>query len=385
MPPKKKFSTKSSRPLPEIAAKYTSEASLNTENAESPSALSHNMAFTSAPFQSMASSYMSTVVNPLVPLSHPDKTQEPHHPSANFDLLPRAELNTVIPADPPRPASQQKKAPPKRKPPASRKVAAPTAEKRITRAKRSKPFLPAMSFQASPLTRTHPMASSTGVRRYVSQGEASITEQEGASPKDINMATFPNSRMIHQPQAERASSAPSFLRPLTFPDVPTTLATLADHGGDHHQELAITNQAHLPKNPTPWFLRDAAPALALPAPQTSLFSTNPLSPLNRSLLHDLPQKVTCMYPVPSGLEASATQPADDIDNFERSIVTYRRLGLKFDEIAAKFHRGGFAADVVTATAVEQSWRDSEDKDFCPWYGDDVLKLNVFEMDDPSYL
>lgn len=92
-----------------------------------------------------------------------------------------------------------------------------------------------------------------------------------------------------------------------------------------------------------------------------------------------------MYPVPSGLEASTTRPADDIDNFERSIVTYRRLGLKFDEIAAKFHWGGFAADVVTATAVEQSWRDSDDKDFCPWYGDDALKLNVFEMDDPSYL
>lgn len=333
----------------------------------------------------MASSYMSTVVNPIVPLSHPDKTQEPHHPSANFDLLPRAEQNTVIPADPLRPASQQKKAPAKRKPPASRKVAAPTAEKRITRAKRSKPILTAMSFQASPLTRTHPMASSTDVRRYVSQGEASITEQEGASPKDINMPTFPNSRMIHQPQAERASSAPIFLRPLTFPNVPSALASSADHGGQHHQELAIKDQAQPPTNPTPWFLRDVAPALPLPALQISLFSKNPLSPLNRSLLHDLPQKVTCMYPLPSGLEASGTKPADDMDNFERSIVTYRRLGLKFDEIAAKFHRGGFAADVVTATAVEQSWRDSDNKDFCPWYGDDVLKLNVFEMDDPYYL
>ncbi|KAL8751050.1 MAG: hypothetical protein Q9199_006680 [Rusavskia elegans] len=331
----------------------------------------------------MASTYISTVVDPLEPLSHPDKIQVHNHPQANFDLFPQAEQNNMVPANPPRPAPQQRKAPPKRKPPANRKAPAATTEKRVTRARRSiPPSLAAKVFKASPLARAHLMASNPGVRHYASQGEASTTGQEGAFSTHSNILPESSSRLI-QPQAERAST-PILLRPRTFPDVYTTLATLAEQGR-HHQEPAITNQAHPHTNPMPWFPLGAAPTLAIPAQRPSQFSNNPRSPLNRSLFHDLPQKVTSMYPVPNGLEVSATQPAEDEDNFKRSIVTYRRLGLKFDDIAAKFHLGGFAADVVTAAAVEQSWRESDNKDFPPWYGDGVQKLRVFERDDPNYL
>lgn len=96
-----------------------------------------------------------------------------------------------------------------------------------------------------------------------------------------------------------------------------------------------------------------------------------------------------MYPVPKGLEDPATESAErpkpewmDIENPIRLVVTYRRLGFSFDEIATKLDLAGLAPDAVT---VECSWRKADNKEFPPWYGDGDQKLRVFEMDDPEYL
>ncbi|KAL8656565.1 MAG: hypothetical protein Q9226_002628 [Calogaya cf. arnoldii] len=405
MPSKKKSSTNSSKRLPDMAAKSTSKAFLSTQNEQSPSVPTH----------SMASSYFNTVVGPSEPLSHPNDAMEYNHPSANLDFFPQdpeAGPSNMVPTSLPSPAAQQKKAPPKRKPPINGKAG--TSEKRITRAKKSKPPS-AMVFKPSALARAHLLATSPAVGHYVSQGETS-TELEWAAETHIENLLNSNSRNI-QPQAEHAFE-PNILRRHTLPKSHTTPAALAEQGrhtfpGFHTSPAALaeqgrhtypgfhttsaasaeqgrpqepTIQAPQPRNPLPWFPLDAAtPSPALPTLQPQQLPYHPLSPLNRPILHDLPQKITSMYPVPKGLEVSITQPVEDPDNFKRSIVTYRRLGLTFDDIAAKLHLAGAAADIVTAAAVEHVWRQSDEKDFPCWYGDRVQKLRVFERDDPNYL
>ncbi|KAL8848895.1 MAG: hypothetical protein Q9221_006120 [Calogaya cf. arnoldii] len=387
MPSKKKTTTNSSKRLPDMAAKSTSKASMNTQDEQSPSVPTH----------SMASSYFDTVVGPLEPVSHPDDALEYNHPSARLDLFPQdpeAGPNNLVPTSLSSPAAQQKKAPPKRKPPTNGKAG--TSEKRITRAKKSKPP-PAIVSNASSLARAHLMASIPGLGHYVSQGETP-TKLEWAAETRMENLLNSNSRII-QPQAEHAFE-PNILRRHTLPKSYTTPAALAEQGrhtfsGFHTSPVASaeqgrpqepTIQAPQPRNPLPWFPLDAAtPSPALPTLQPQQLPYYPLSPLNRPILYDLPQKITSMCPVPKGLEVSITQPVEDADNFKRSIVTYRRLGLTFNDIAAKLHLAGAAADIVTAAAVEHVWRQSDEKDFPSWYGDHGQKLRVFERGDPNYL
>ncbi|KAL8894136.1 MAG: hypothetical protein Q9192_004585 [Flavoplaca navasiana] len=303
----------------------------------------------------------------------------------------QAEPNSVVPTSSAESTIHQHQLPPKRKPPAKRKAAtssSSSSERRITRTKKSKKSSGPVVFKPSPLARAHLMASDPCVQSIPSQGGATNTEQEAACSSLIQNGDLPtpNSGIIRT-QAER-SSTPTVRRPSIFSSVIATTA-ISGEEGRHHQEPTITEPA---ANKVSWFPLTAAPILPLPKQQALQFSSHPLSPLNRLLSHDLPPQITSMYPVPKGLEDPATKSAErpkpewmDIENPIRVIVTYRRLGFSFDEIATKLDLAGLAPDAVTPVTVECSWRKADNKEFPAWYGDGDQKLRVFEMDDPEYL
>ncbi|KAL8773000.1 MAG: hypothetical protein Q9209_002020 [Squamulea sp. 1 TL-2023] len=281
----------------------------------------------------------------------------------------------------------------KRNPPGKRKAATASTDKRVTRAKKSKSSLAPKIFRASPLARAHLMSSNPGSPHYASNDEALTIEQGGASSNFFGIPTDPTLQTI--PSMPESVPASTISRRHTFPGFNPASATTV--GQELHCK-ALTSAHQAPPNNilTPWFSLDAAPTLPLPPQQSTQFSPHPLSPLNRSFSHSLPESLTAVYPLPHGHPLSFTpsppppiQSLDpnslDGDNFIRSIVTYRRLGLRFDEIAARFHLAGFAADAVTVPVVERIWSGTEQKDFPPWDDMGLQKLKVFERDDPDYL
>ncbi|KAL8879261.1 MAG: hypothetical protein Q9198_003097 [Flavoplaca austrocitrina] len=342
----------------------------------------------------MASGYEKIAVGDLLqPPSHLDQANEQSNLLANMDFFPhasQAEPNSVVPTSSVESTIHQHQLPPRRKPPAKRKAAtsSSSSERRITRTKKGKKSSGPVAFKPSPLGRAHLMASDPRVQWIPSQGGAANTEQEAARSSLIqngDLAT-PNSGIIRT-QAER-SSTPTVRRPSIFSNVIDTTA-ISGEEGRHHQEPTITEPA---ANNVSLFPLNAAPILPLPRQHALQFSSHPLSPLNRLLFHNLPPQITSMYPVPKGLEDPATESAErpkpermDIGNPIRLIVTYRRLGFSFDEIATKLELAGLAPDAVIPMTVECLWRKADNKEFPPWYGDGDQKLRVFEMDDPEYL
>ncbi|KAL8928124.1 MAG: hypothetical protein Q9172_001034 [Xanthocarpia lactea] len=389
MPSKRKGSTSQSNRVLKTAAKPRSKAYSNTQTTLLPSDYLHNI----------ASSPNSAVVDSPEGLFHKAQAQEHSQSLANLDsfqLASQAERTRSVPTNSPRPVMNQHRAPAKEKSPAKRKRPVASTENRVTRAKRSKPSLAALAFKASPLARAHLMVSNAGIRDHAFKGEASTPGHEGASLRQFEVPLNSSLRII-QPKSQPLRES-TVLDPQIFPEfhsMPALLAEEKPHHQEHHQELTYPPQAMPLRNLTPWFPPDAAPALLLPTQQFPQFSSHPHSPLNRSLLHDVSKTISAVYPLPSDRPTSLAPPPPpsgsaalesmDGDNFIRSIVTYRRLGLKFDEIASKFHLAGFAADIVTAPAVEHIWREADEKDFPPWYGDGVHKMRVFEMHDPAYL
>ncbi|KAL8673916.1 MAG: hypothetical protein Q9168_001663 [Polycauliona sp. 1 TL-2023] len=330
----------------------------------------------------MAPNYNNgTVFDPLQPLAYLAKAPEYTQSSANLDLYPHAPQagpEKPISAGSPDLAPHQNKVPPKRKPPVRRKIASTTSEGRITRANKKKPLPGPSVLRASLIARAHIIAS---------QGETPAAEERNAFPTYDDIQPYPDSMPI-LPQAHRGST-PAFPTPCcTFDNVSNTFGLLAEQ--EHHQqELARADQALGPRS-----LLNTAPILPLLIQQPLRFSTNPHSPLNRSLYHHLPPPFTSMYPVPRGLEDPATNTSKEpfeiesmgCRNYERSIVTYRRLGFRFDEIATKFHLAGFDPDGVTPMMVEGIWRrNAEDEEYPLWYEDGMPKLRVFEKDDPDYM
>ena len=390
MPSKKKGSTSQSNRVSKTATKPRSKAYLKTQTTLLPSGYPHNI----------ASSPDSAVVDSPEGIFHQDEAQEHSQSLANLDSFPlasQAERTRSVPTHSPGPVMNQHEAPAKENPPAKRKRPVASTDKRVTRAKKSKSSVAAIAFKASPLARAHLMASNDGIRHRASKGEALTTGHEGASLTQFEVPLNSSLRII-QPKFKPVGES-TVLDPQIFPDIysmPALLAEQKPHHQEHHQEFACPPQAMPLRNLTPWFPLDAAPTLPLPTQRLPHFSNHPHSPLNRSLLHDVPQTISAVYPLPYSSPTSLAPPPPppsgsaalesmDGDNFIRSIVTYRRLGLKFDEIASKFHLAGFAADIVTAPAVEHIWRETDDKDFPPWYGDGVHKMRVFERHDPAFL
>ncbi|KAL8982944.1 MAG: hypothetical protein Q9205_002672 [Flavoplaca limonia] len=348
----------------------------------------------------MASGYEKIAVGDLLqPPSHLNQINEQSNLLVNMDFFPhasQAEPNSVVPSGSAESTIHQHQLPPRRKPPAKRKAAtssssSSSSERRITRTKKSKKSSGPVVFKPSPLGRAHLMASDPRVQSIPSQGGAANTEQETQEAarssliRNGDLAT-PNSGIIRT-QAER-SSTPTVRRPSIFSNGIAATA-ISGEEGRHHQEPTITEPA---ANKVSWFPLNAAPILPLPRQHALQFSSHPLSPLNRLLFHNLPPQITSMYPVPKGLEGPATESAErpksewmDIENPIRLIVTYRRLGFSFDEIATKLELAGLPPDVVTPITVECLWRKADNKEFPPWYGDGDQKLRVFEMDDPEYL
>ncbi|KAL8787917.1 MAG: hypothetical protein Q9213_001944 [Squamulea squamosa] len=379
MPSKKEPSARRSNRPSNTGAESISKASSSVQNALLQPELAHNI----------TPSYESSISHPPGPSSDQDVPQEWGIPSADlndFGNLNQAMIDHSILLD-------QLKQPSKRKPPVKRKAATTsTTEKRVTRARKSKTSLAATVFKASPLARAHLMSSNPGSPHYASNGKASTTEQGGASSNQFDIPIDPTLQMI--PPMPESVPASTILRRHTFPGCNSVPATSVGQE-PYYQAPTSAHQASPNKTLTPWFSLDTAPTLPLPSHQYTQFSPHPLSPLNRCLSHSLPQNLTAIDPLPHGHPLSLTpsppplQSLDpdslDGDNFIRSIVTYRRLGLRFDDIAARFHLAGFAADVVTAPAVEHIWREAEQKDFPPWYDVGVQKLRVFERDDPDYL
>lgn len=371
--PSKKKTNRSHRQQDEIA-NSTSTASLTTQYAPS----------SSAPLPTM---YENMILdNSLQPTTHLGQANESSNSSANIEFFShasQAESNSVVTTSFANSAIRQPEVPPGMKPPAKRKAAAASSERRITRTKKNNPWLEPLVFKAS---RAHLLAPSPDVHHYSSQAGASNTEQEAASSLiHVDNLPTPISGMM-QPHIER-SSTPIVLKPCMMSDINATPPKFGKEG--RHQEPNITDP---PTIQAPWFPLNAAPILPLPRQQAIQYSAHPLSPLNRSLSHDLPPQITSMYPVPKGLEDPATEPAGrpkpelmEIDKSTRLIVTYRRLGFRFDEIATKLHLAGYSPDAMTPVTVERSWRKADIKEFPPWYGDGGPKLRAFEMDDPNYL
>ena len=331
--------------------------------------------------------YENTILgNSLQPATHLGQANESSNSSANIEFFShasQAESNSVVTTSFANSVIRQPEVPPGRKPPAKRKVVAASSERRITRTKKTNPWLEPIVFKAS---RAHLLAPSPDAHHYSSQAGASNTEQEAASSLiHVDNLPTPNSRTM-QPHVERPST-PIVLRPCIISNINATPAIFGEEG--RHQEPNTTDP---PTIQVPWFPLNAAPMLPLPRQQVLRHSAHPLSPLNRSLSHDLPPQITSMYPVPKGLEDQATEAARRLkpelmesDKSTRLIVTYRRLGFRFDEIATKLHLAGYAPDAMTPVTVERSWRKADNKEFPPWYGDGAQKLRAFEMDDPDYL
>ncbi|KAL8863579.1 MAG: hypothetical protein Q9178_000260 [Gyalolechia marmorata] len=390
MPSKKKGSTSQSNRVSKTAAKQRTKAYSNTQTTLLPSDYPHII----------ASSPDGAVVDPPEGLFHQDEAQEHSQSLANLDSFPLAsqvERTRSVPTSSPRRVMDYHKEPAKANPPAKRKRPVASTDKRVTRAKKNKRSLAALAFKASPLARAHLVASNAGIRHHAPKGEAPTSGHEGASLTQFETPLNSSLRII-QPKSKPIRES-TVLDPQIFPELhsmPALLAERRSHHQEHHQELTCPPQAMPLRNLTPWFPLHAAPTLPLPTQQFPQFSNHPRSPLNRSLLHDVPQTISAVYPLPYDRPTSLAPPPPppsgsaalesmDGDNFIRSIVTYRRLGLNFDEIASKFHLAGFAADIVTAPAVEHIWRETDEKDFPPWYGDGVHKMRVFERHDPAYL
>ncbi|KAL8994798.1 MAG: hypothetical protein Q9169_005334 [Polycauliona sp. 2 TL-2023] len=333
----------------------------------------------SAPAQTMASSHIDTaVVDPLQPLHHLDEAHEHNHYSANLVLSPDDCLpgpDNAVPASSPVPALQQKTVPPKRKPPARRKTVPATSEGRVTRgARKNRPSLAPSTPQASLLARAHSMAPSLGVQQYAFQAEDLVTNEQSAFPSDAGIQPHPSST-ITLPQTQWRPT-PSFLSPHTFPNADGTLAVSAEPV--YHQQGS--------------FILNTATQLPWPTQQSSQFSTHPLSPLNRPLSLGLPPQMTCMYPIPKGLEDSAIKPTErlqppSIENGypRHSIVTHHKLGFNSNDIAPKAHLADFDPRLATLITAEHTSRKADESEYSPWYGQGVQRLRVFERDDPDYL
>ncbi|KAL8696770.1 MAG: hypothetical protein Q9224_002626 [Gallowayella concinna] len=279
--------------------------------------------------------------------------------------------------------------------PAKRKADPASTEKRITRAKKTQPMNTQKPFEASLLARAHLRTSRPGLQNFPIDVDAPASNEEAASSTRLDPALrVIQPKPVHVPMSTI----------LGHNEPPNLHCTTLDHGAHPHKPTSPA-PAIPTKDPLPWYSHEIATSLiGLPMRKRVHLATYPFTSPRCALTRETPHDFNAISPLPKGFEiapyplpkiidvppAAAPPPGSpvpetlDQENFVRSIVTYRRLGFRFDEIAKLFHRAGLPAEIVTEGAVEGIWKETRDKDFGPWYGESVQQFMVFERDDPTF-
>ncbi|KAL8798741.1 MAG: hypothetical protein Q9182_006429 [Xanthomendoza sp. 2 TL-2023] len=292
--------------------------------------------------------------------------------------------------EPTKPCPIKYKIPTRMNVPAKRKLYPASTEKRVTRAKTTHPVDAQKPSDASHLARAHFRTSGSGLQDSPINVDAPAFNEQAVS----SMPLDPSLRVIQpKPVHVPTSTILGQYEPSNFH------GTTPAHGSHQPPEPISPAQAHPTKNPLPWYSDEIADRLVgLPLRQRLHLATYPFTSPRCALTREPPHNFTAIVPLPKGLENSPGRPLPKIldvstvplpdtldhENFIRSIVTFRRLGFRFDEIAQIFHRAGLPAEIVTEAAVEGIWREAPGKEFARWYGERVAKLMVFEKDDPLF-
>ncbi|KAL8810395.1 MAG: hypothetical protein Q9200_002606 [Gallowayella weberi] len=280
--------------------------------------------------------------------------------------------------------------------PAKRKVNPASTEKRVTRAQKPQPGDAQKPFEASPFARAHLRTPGSGLQNSPINLDAPASNEKSAfsMPLDLSLRVL-QPKPVHVPKSTILGQR----EPSNFH------CTTLDHGAHHPHQPVSPAQANPTADPLPWYSEEIAESLVgLPIQQTTHLATYPFTSPRCTLTREPPHNFNAILPLPKGLEntpgplpkilnvsTAAPRPETEVletldhENFIRSIVTYRRLGFRFDEIARIFHLAGLPAEIMTERAVEGIWREALGKDFAPWYGEGVVaKLMVFERDDSLF-